>query len=153
MHTLSCITLATYLYWLLNVSLIWTPRVFGKISAQPHTTLCIQFLDRENNDKSNRLPLGGNFTEFFVRAKNITKSIHVNIFFLLWSFLVTLDSEAEYQGPCWLNFYMENCSFLESSITLQYHSEVSFIDRCWNEPKNVEHHLVISLEKRVNCFS
>ena len=25
----------------------------GKISAQPHTTLCIQFLDRENNDKNN----------------------------------------------------------------------------------------------------
>ena len=24
----------------------------GKISAQPHTTLCIQFLDRENNDKN-----------------------------------------------------------------------------------------------------
>ena len=32
--------------------------MFGKISAQPHTTLCIQFLDRENNDKNNRLPLG-----------------------------------------------------------------------------------------------
>ena len=30
----------------------------GKISAQPHTTLCIQFLDWENNDKNNRLPLG-----------------------------------------------------------------------------------------------
>ena len=30
----------------------------GKISAQPHTTLCIQFLDRENNDKNSRLPLG-----------------------------------------------------------------------------------------------
>ena len=30
----------------------------GKISVQPHTTLCIQFLDRENNDKNNRLPLG-----------------------------------------------------------------------------------------------
>ena len=30
---------------------------FSKISAQPHTTLCIQFLDRENNDKSNTLPL------------------------------------------------------------------------------------------------
>ena len=29
----------------------------GKISAQPHTTLCIQFLDRENNDKNNILPL------------------------------------------------------------------------------------------------
>ena len=32
--------------------------LFGKISAQPHTTLCIQFLDRENNDKNNTLPLG-----------------------------------------------------------------------------------------------
>ena len=32
--------------------------IYGKISAQPHTTLCIQFLDRENNDKNNRLPLG-----------------------------------------------------------------------------------------------
>ena len=30
----------------------------GKISAQPHTTLCIQFLDRENNDKNNTLPSG-----------------------------------------------------------------------------------------------
>ena len=31
---------------------------FGKISTQPHPTLCIQFLDRENNDKNNTLPLG-----------------------------------------------------------------------------------------------
>ena len=31
---------------------------FGKVSAQPPTTLCIQFLDRENNDKNNTLPLG-----------------------------------------------------------------------------------------------
>ena len=30
----------------------------GKISAQPHTTLSIQFLDKENNDKNNTLPLG-----------------------------------------------------------------------------------------------
>ena len=30
----------------------------GKISVQPHTTLCIQFLNRENNDKNNTLPLG-----------------------------------------------------------------------------------------------
>ena len=29
-----------------------------KISSQPHTTLCIQFLDRENNDKNNTSPLG-----------------------------------------------------------------------------------------------
>ena len=32
--------------------------MFGKISAQPHPTLCIQFLDRENNDKNNTLLLG-----------------------------------------------------------------------------------------------
>ena len=31
--------------------------MLGKISAQPHPTLCIQFLDRENNDKNNTLPL------------------------------------------------------------------------------------------------
>ena len=30
----------------------------SKISAQPHTTLCLQFLDRENNDKNNTLPSG-----------------------------------------------------------------------------------------------
>ena len=30
----------------------------SKISAQPNTTLSIQFLDRENNDKNNTLPLG-----------------------------------------------------------------------------------------------
>ena len=30
----------------------------GKISAQPHTTLCIQLLNRENNDKNNTFPLG-----------------------------------------------------------------------------------------------
>ena len=33
----------------------------GKISAQPHTTLCIQFLDRENNDKNNTLPWENRF--------------------------------------------------------------------------------------------
>ena len=36
----------------------WSEKILGKISAQPHTTLCIQFLDWENNDKNNRLPLG-----------------------------------------------------------------------------------------------
>ena len=30
----------------------------GKISAQPHPTLCIQFLNREKNDKNNTFPLG-----------------------------------------------------------------------------------------------
>ena len=31
--------------------------IVGKISAQPHPTLCIQFLNRENNDKNNTFPL------------------------------------------------------------------------------------------------
>ena len=29
-----------------------------KISTQPYITLCVQFLDTENNDKNNTLPLG-----------------------------------------------------------------------------------------------
>ena len=33
-------------------------KVAGKISAQPHTTLCIQFLTRENNEKNNTFSLG-----------------------------------------------------------------------------------------------
>ena len=32
--------------------------IFGKISAQPHPRLYIQFLNRENNDKNNTFPLG-----------------------------------------------------------------------------------------------
>ena len=41
-----------------------TQKLLGKISVQPHPTLCIQFLDRENNDKNNTLlfTLCGNFT-------------------------------------------------------------------------------------------
>lgn len=30
----------------------------GKISAQPYSTFCIQFLDRKNNDKNNTMILG-----------------------------------------------------------------------------------------------
>ena len=32
--------------------------LLGKISAQPHPKLCIQFLNRGNNDKNNTFPLG-----------------------------------------------------------------------------------------------
>ena len=35
-----------------------SPSRLGKISKQRHPTLCIQFLDRENNDKNNTFPLG-----------------------------------------------------------------------------------------------
>ena len=32
--------------------------LLGKISAQPHTSLCTQFLDKENNGEKISLPLG-----------------------------------------------------------------------------------------------
>ena len=38
-------------------SVAFPANYFGKISAQPHTSLCIQFLNRENNDYNNTLPL------------------------------------------------------------------------------------------------
>ena len=57
--------------------------MLGKISAQPCTTLCIQFLDRENNDKKqyiairktylfyNSMGLCGNFTQCCTMANKI----------------------------------------------------------------------------------
>lgn len=33
----------------------WT--IEDKISAQPHTSLCLQFLDKENNDAESKLSL------------------------------------------------------------------------------------------------
>ena len=41
---------------------------WGKISAQPHPTLCIQFLNRENNDKNNTFPLGKQICFTIVRG-------------------------------------------------------------------------------------
>ena len=41
-----------------NDCLHWLITFIGKISAQPHPTLCIQFLNRGNNDKNNTFPLG-----------------------------------------------------------------------------------------------
>ena len=80
----------------------------GKISGQPHTTLCIQFLDGENNDKKNTFPLGKQicftivwscveiFTVLFVYHEHDNKlsdkknkvrrerlKIHRNFFFLI----------------------------------------------------------------------
>ena len=46
----------------------------GEISTQPHTTLCIQFLDRENNNKNNRLPLGKQIC--FTIVWGLRKSYH-----------------------------------------------------------------------------
>ena len=52
-------------------------RFSGKISVQPHTTLCIQFLNRENNDKNNTLPLGKQicFTIVWGCAEILPKSL------------------------------------------------------------------------------
>ena len=43
----------SFIFGFLIIHTLW-----GKISAQPHPTLCIQFLNRENNDKNNTFPLG-----------------------------------------------------------------------------------------------
>ena len=45
---------------------IFCPQRLGKISAQPHPTLCIQFSNREKNDKNNTLTLGRQICFTFV---------------------------------------------------------------------------------------
>ena len=40
------------------ITLCYFRKKLGNISAQPHTTLSIQFLTRENNEKNNTFPLG-----------------------------------------------------------------------------------------------
>ena len=42
--------------------------LLGKISAQPHTSLCTQFLDKENNGEKNSLPLGLGFCFRMIRG-------------------------------------------------------------------------------------
>ena len=48
------------LNYFFQVQKFFTPN-FGKISAQPHTSLFIQFLDKENNGDNSRWPLGYGF--------------------------------------------------------------------------------------------
>ena len=72
-------------------------RAFGEISTQPHTTLCIQFLDRENNDKKKYIAIGktdlfynsmglcGNFTKhLFAKANKLWK---VLIYEYFWKYV------------------------------------------------------------------
>ena len=64
-------------------------RKIGKISAQPHTTLCIQFLDRENSDIAigktdffyNSMGPCGNFTEksIFLSLKVASTNLIVQV--------------------------------------------------------------------------
>ena len=56
MYSCVCLSFATEIFDKLSNQ--FHRRTIGKISAQPHTVLCIQFLDRENNDKNNTLSLG-----------------------------------------------------------------------------------------------
>ena len=59
------------------VNTVWntneTYRLKGKISAQPHPTLCIQFLNRENNDKNSTFPLGKQICFTIVWSFNFTE--------------------------------------------------------------------------------
>ena len=51
------------------------------VLAQPHTTLCIQFLNRENNDKNNALPLGKQvcFTIVWGRVEILPHALSYNV--------------------------------------------------------------------------
>ena len=60
-----------------NVNLYFVMEIIDKISAQPHPTLCIQFLNRENNEKQyisigktdlfyNSMGLCGNLTKIWL---------------------------------------------------------------------------------------
>ena len=62
-----------------------TTKLHGKISAQLHTTLCIQFLDRDNNDINNTLPLGKQicFTIAWRRVEILPESLKVRKTFKL----------------------------------------------------------------------
>ena len=56
------------LKWDNLMNIAFREAIDGKIFAQPHTTLCIQFLDRENNDKNNTLPSGKQICFTIVRG-------------------------------------------------------------------------------------
>ena len=69
----------------------------SKISAQLHTTLCIQFLDRENNDKKNTFPLGKQicFTVVWSCAEILLFNEESMCMFDQYTFLVIGDTEAQ----------------------------------------------------------
>ena len=89
----------------------------GKISAQPHTTLCIQFLDREKNNKNNTLPLGKQIC--FTIVWGCTE-------ILRWT---KLSSELRFPSFTSQNFLMTNenvCKFLHVSFLYPQISVVRF---------------------------
>ena len=70
-----------------------------------------------------------------VRTKNIPKSIHVNIFLPSLTFFSHSGWWNRITGSLLIQFLPVNCSFSESSISLQYvySCKVSFVDRCTSE--------------------
>ena len=78
----------------IDVNLMHSDIPMGKISAQPHTTLCIQFLNRENNDRNNTFPL--------------RKQIY---FTIVWGCAETLPSNGQ--------FFFEKLELCEKSDRMQ----------------------------------
>ena len=63
-----------------------TQRNSGKNSAQRHTTLCIQFLDREKNDKNNKLTVGEQICFTIVRGyAEILPNFHYEVIDSFWA--------------------------------------------------------------------
>ena len=54
-------------------------RIKGKISAQPQTTLCIQFLDKENNSKKQYIAIGK--TDLFYNSMGLCRNFTESRFF------------------------------------------------------------------------
>ena len=74
----------------------------GKISAQPHPTLCIQFLNIENNDKNNTFPLGKQifFTIVWGCAETLTYPLRTfNILYAVFTLSLQLRIFTE-RGTC-----------------------------------------------------
>ena len=65
-----------------------------------------------------------------VWTKNIPKSIHVNIFLPSLTFFSHSGWWNRITGSLLIQFLPVNCSFSESSISLQCSCKVSFVDRC-----------------------
>ena len=103
------------LCWLKNVKTVQNAAFStncGKISAQLHTTLCIQFMDRENNDKNNTLPLVKK--DLFYNSMGLCGNFTPIAFYaVLLTIIAILKNEAKVcfilrNTTCTLNFLLKN---------------------------------------------
>ena len=102
---------------------------FGKMSTQPYLALCIQFLDRKNNDKNNTLPLGKQicFTKVWGCAEILPKVLMDLVWFLPICCIKSLSLEDVYHSVehCCYNIQLTMSS--KQSLVLLF-QKYQFID-------------------------